>query len=799
MNNFLAKSKKNSGTSLKQHTLASMHIANVICKNFIIDMERIIPGCIYSSGTHDIGKINKNLQDYFSGNIKTKKLIQDTEDGSDPILPKCDNIPHNVISWAFLKNCTTLGRYNNSMYNAINSGVLFHHVVEGEYDSPVSILNKYYDDVDKMCEFFNFVKETASSVFGVDSIDGEKVELCENNDKKSLVSSECVYPIMENRRNIKGELEEFSEYFLIRAIGIISDRLSSSFSQEELDAFCSDEKRIEEFLNQMCSSNIGKVDISFEYLVEHGYNGERLKNQINLVDTICSNKNTILSSSAGSGKTLIGILTSIKMGKKTVWVVPTNNTAMSTYNSVCRDLDSIGIGDKVSVSLYYSGHFEFGDEESDILVTNIDTFLGTMIKNSISHWLFKFMNGTIIFDEYHEFFGSPNAPMFSAYIATAYCLMKHTKSTILNMSATAHRYDEVFWGENIVSYLSADIYGGDTQIKVNIKKYNDVSEFNDTEKDSITIMYSIPNVTNYGYDNSKYDCVYAHSRFPEAEKYSKVLEVLNNNGKGSDELVRKPLVGTSFIGFAFDITSKNMYDFAVSPDTTIQRCGRLNRFCKFDGVSTYNMCVLTNGRTPKIVTESYDGVLLNRWINAVSSIEGKVVSKEFLYKMYDKFHEDNKIDIVNLYMNRFIDSSRDLTKLLPYHSRVNVTNEDMVLPKDMLTMRGITRDIYVVAYRNDGTLSKPIKINKIYIYNLEKNITRDRYKSICKLQYRFFEDKINKYSLEKQYGLKGWEDILFCDVNSVKYDMARNPNSPLLLTNEEAIFDNTIGLILKKG
>ena len=225
-----------------------------------------------------------------------------------------------------------------------------------------------------------------------------------------------------------------------------------------------------------------------------------------------------------------------------------------------------------------------------------------------------------------------------------------------------------------------------------------------------------------------------------------------------------------------------MYDFAVSPDTTIQRCGRLNRFCKFDGVSTYNMCVLTNGRTPKIVTESYDGVLLNRWINAVSSIEGKVVSKEFLYKMYDKFHEDNKIDIVNLYMNRFIDSSRDLTKLLPYHSRVNVTNEDMVLPKDMLTMRGITRDIYVVAYRNDGTLSKPIKINKIYIYSLEKNITRDRYKS-----------------LEKQYGLKGWEDILFCDVNSVKYDMARNPNSPLLLTNEEAIFDNTIGLILKKG
>ena len=167
--------------------------------------------------------------------------------------------------------------------------------------------------------------------------------------------------------------------------------------------------------------------------------------------------------------------------------------------------------------------------------------------------------------------------------------------------------------------------------------------------------------------------------------------------------------------------------------------------------------------------------------------------------MYDKFHEDNKIDIVNLYMNRFIDSSRDLTKLLPYHSRVNVTNEDMVLPKDMLTMRGITRDIYVVAYRNDGILSKPIKINKIYIYSLEKNITRDRYKYICKLQYRFFEDKINKYSLEKQYGLKGWEDILFCDVNSVKYDMARNPNSPLLLTNEEAIFDNTIGLILKKG
>lgn len=801
MEKYLAKSKQEGGTTLCDHLFGCINLANVLVEKYITNLDEIKPLALYGVGSHDIGKVCKELQDFYAGKRKAKtNQMDDYNDGSDPTLYKSENIPHNVISWAFLRNNTTIGMYNLAIFNALSSGVLYHHVVEGEYDSPNSIISKYSEDKENMCDFFLFVKDYIIKTFGIDTIDGKPIELCDNKDKKSSTSNEVVYPEMSDNDNRQEEMKEFSIYFLLRSIIIITDRLVSSLDEEELSHFVSnDTEYIEKYLERISIYN-NKIEVDFTTLVKNGYDKNRLKKQFDLIENIIPNKNTILSASAGSGKTLLGVLLSIKQGKKTIWVVPTNFTAISTYKSVTSELEKIGIADKVSVSLYYGGHFEFGNENCDILITNIDTFLGTMIKNCISHWLFKFLNGTILFDEYHEFIGSPNTPMFSGFISTAFCLMKHTKSSVLCMSATAHRYDEIFWGEKLVKYIKAEVYGTDTPILVKIKRYGSIDEFKVENKDSIAVMHSIPNVTNYGLKNIDEDFIFAHSRFPENEITPKLFNIIDNHGKHGEAMGRKPLIGTSFIGFALDITTDNMYDFVVSPDTTIQRgCGRVNRFCNSQNLGVYNMCIFVNGKTPYIVTTSYNIKLLNKWITLMSPYDNKVVQKGTFYELYDKFYEDNKLEILNFFNNRFVNSSKELTKLIPYHSRYIDSSSEKVLPKDKLTYRGITSDVYVVAHKEDGTLCPPIKIKKVILSKLEQELEKKKVftKNDCKKQFSFFEEALNKYTLEDNFGVKEWMDIWRTDVNAIKYDIARRSNSPLLLTQSEAIFNDKVGLIFK--
>ena len=810
MDTYLAKSKEKGGTTLLSHVYACINLANLLVDKYIINLKEIKPLALYATGCHDIGKIVECWQKYYQGKYKEKATqTSDDNDGSDPTLHIKNAILHNVISWAFLRNNTSIGTYNLAPFNAICSSVLFHHVVDGDYDSPSAVIRNYSDDKDKMCEFFNCIKDYISKTFGVNTIDDKTIEICNNNDKTSPISKEVIYPEMGDNGNRKNELKEFSIYFLLRSIVIISDRLVSSLDKEELTHFVSNDiTYMTDYLENICRYN-NRIKVDFNDLVEKGYDGKRLENQFNLVDTIIPNKSTILSASAGSGKTLLGVLLSIKQGKKTVWVVPTNFTAMSTYNSVMSELVKMGYKDSISVSLYYGGHFEFGDENADILITNIDTFLGTMIKNCISHWLFKFLNGVIIFDEYHEFIGSPNTPMFSAFIATAYCLMKYTNSSVLCMSATAHRYDEIFWGEDLVKFMQAEIYGGDIPVMVKVKRYGSIDEFEIENKDSIAVMHSIPNVTNYGIKHINHNFIFAHSRFPEEEIIPKLLGIIENHGKHGQSTDRKPLIGTSFVGFALDITTDNMYDFVVSPDTTIQRgCGRVNRFCNSQNLGVYNMCLFVNGKTPHIVSTSYDAKLLNRWIRIIGEYENKVIPKKKFYELYEKFYEDNKLDIINFFTSRFVNSSTDaqkgLSKLFPYHSRYSSIQDEKTLPKDKLTFRGITSDIYVVAYKEDGTLCKPIKVKNIFISEAERKFfsessNKPLSKEICKQQFNYFLDCLGKDNLEYIFKVTDWMDIYktYCNSTDVKYDIARRSNSPLLLTTSEAIFNDEVGLILK--
>lgn len=808
-----AKTEQQGGTSLCDHTVMSINVANALYNRFLNTkcISDELPGLyeqsLYTTGFHDLLKVMDSLQKYYVGKAKAKDTFLSEVDGSDPILQRNKLIPHNIATWAFLRNNTSLGKTNEN--DCVHSGVLYHHVVNGgeDYGVPYTIMNQISDeDFNAACEMFDFVRGYVKDTFGVSSINGTEVKLMDCDDRKSTVNMDSVYPLMEYSRKRGGsytgtciheELDKFSRNFIIRAITIFSDRFASSMFDHVSEITQNDANFIDEKLYSLTSISSRFNFITPDFLESVGYDRERIDKQFEYAKQLISIKNSILQANAGFGKTLVGLIYSILLGKKVIWVVPTNDPAYSTWLSINKELKKMGISDAISTALYYSGDYVEGNEDADILVTNIDTFLGYMIKNNVVSKLATLFSSTIIFDEFHELTNS-NKPLFAAFIGTVYTLMKYSKANVLCMSATAHRLDEYFWNtrheDNYIQFVKADIYGKDIPIKFVYREYNGIRTLVLPEKDSIVVTETRNDAITFGLDNENSGYYFIHAHFPDTWRASRLRHVLDTYGKGSTKQTRSWLIGTSLLGYALDITTTNMYDFTTSPDTTIQRCGRVNRFgVEGDTLAVYNLCVDTSKGRHKIIEETFDKRLWSKWCAYMKPHSGKIITRGEFYTLYENFIAENVEDYMLMFYSKFNDSAVELNKMKPYKVFKPMETDNKSLPSGKLTYRGNNSSIYVVAKANDGSYSEPIVIDRILV---EKK--SNEFNPVArKMQYNYFVSCIGKENLLNFYGVKDTEHRSNKSKRSFdddKLDIARHRESPLLLVN--ARFSEKIGLIL---
>lgn len=793
---ILAKSVCYGEKTLIDHTLACCVVCDVIFKKFLdinnirdyMDIDN--PTYLYelsmmAVALHDIGKINPSLQEYYRGNRK-KKLNDSNLDDSDDEFNVKDNeeqIFHNVLSWAYLKEKTTL---ESSKYNDITANILHHHVLRGNYkDSASSIISKMDDDtITHMNDFFLDTIKFLNDEFGINSIRGEEVKLSDNN-SDCTAASVSIYPQMFNHE--KNSLNVFSRRILIRTLLIFSDRFVSSLDVNDTKKVL---ERNYDFINSKINNFIyadkNIKTLSIDKMINCGYDKNRLEKQFKVCDTLNKSKNNILFASAGFGKTLTGLIWSSLSNKRTIWVTPTNNIAESTYISVLKEITKIGAD--VSIGLYYGGEWKHGNDDCDITITNIDTFLGYTIKNNICHNMLRLLSSNIIFDEYDSFLCSPKAPMFAAFVGMIHTLATFTPSRLLLMSATDDRYDKVFFINGTFNHVNGDVYGSDTKIEIKINEMADIKGFDVDKSDSLSFLYSVPDVTSFGINNIDKDVEYMHSHFPESYKEAMTQNILKKHGRNTDSNTRKSAIGTSCMGRALDITSSKVNDFVVSPNETIQRgVGRLDRFSEYSGVVTYEACLIKKGNKyyiPKVLS-FFDEILWNKWINILKTHNNRVITKGEFYGIYNKFRTDNEKEYNNFFIRRFKESAKELVEMKPYASS-NKPLKKNLLPNGRKTFRGESNSIYVVAYDKDGNLCEPIKMSREYIEHIESNISSASLKG----QYAYFKKLFNNKELKYKYKISKWLDMKLPN----KYNIARDINSPLLLTKEEAVFIEKIGL-----
>ncbi len=795
--NKFAKSKKYGGKTIVEHTKDVIELG----MSFIDLMEEskctkeFKEHIALTIILHDIGKFTKSFQKF----IEEKSELD--EDSLESIkYDGCDNTKeyHNTISWAFTVSCL------NRVYSMsdITSPILFHHIVRSDKNkSSKDIMKSIFEDepdtFEDMKNFYMYMIEYVDLKYGTDLSHNDNYRMI--LDKKFFydrkVCDECLFSCVKFRPDIKiketREEVELSSYQSINhAILNWSDRTASSCVYSS-------------FLDSK-KSNFCKRDTDLSR-----YDTKRLDTQLEIIKKIVDNKVrvNVLTASAGFGKTLMAILWLIENKEKGLWVLPTNSLTESTYKSVIRELEKMGLNDIIKVCSFTTGEIKDSNhkdcrlENCDIIITNIDNYLNRNSKNNFSKFLVYNYFGNVIFDEYQDF--RCGHPMFPAFINSMLNIMHYTKGKCLLMSATAPDFKNLWFGDSdkINFFNDIPIHSGD--VKINIKTY-DCSDGNIpielVKQNSFTICKTVDDARDI-YLKAENPKILVHSIFRENRRKDISSEVFDMYGKESTK-DKKAVVSTSLIGTGWDISAKSMNDFCILPDDTIQHaCGRLSRFNEYGEVDynvfydlseeglRYIMYRYEPWTYPSIKTNDSDIVkLYKNWIGILKSLEGKTITKNKFYELYHNFYKDNESIFVRYYTNLYNNGMDGLMNITLVGSSNNKKYDGVKMVSRGCTYRGTNGNVFITVKTLDGFL-EPIACSD-FILKRENDISKDPSDEARK-RYMFMLDKTpfdfpDKRTLKRVYGITG-----VCDIKSSS-ELSYRSDRPTLLFNHN--YNDELGL-----
>lgn len=787
---FLAKSIMNGGSSLIDHSKAVTNFAMFVFENVIdkeitettnINYDSIKNDIIMAAALHDIGKCYSEVQDYLKCPRERKGMYSASDDGLEAIR-KNKTITHNVLSWAYLSQ-------HIKRNDAVLSAILNHHVVYeylSDYSATgINALIEEKGDLKSFDEFFSIMSEYVKETFDLN------IEKIESDDNRYVKDVLITYDMAKADTNA---FEQNSMFTIIRSILIYADRIVSG-NYNDIDRFILYDNDFMKGLldtsvlvDNMPEDNVNSIkdeNGNFKYVKE------RLKNQNQLLKELNESNNYIVGASAGYGKTLIGIRWIMNSNRKALWVAPRNVIARGTYLSIMNELKNMGYDKKISVGLLLSGYYEEGDENSDIIVTNIDNFLSSMVKNGEAHHLLNILNSNVIFDEYHEFLSE--APLFSAFIGLVYTRTHFTDSKTLLLSATPLRFDRKFWNDSYeyVKYINPEPFNGDMCVNISVGNYNSVREVNPCDKDSFIICNTVIQSQQCFESIQNSDKILIHSRFTKDDRNRIEADIYSRHDKNSSIEKRNTVVGTNIIGVGLDISAKNIYDFVISPENTIQRgCGRGGRFAEkeYNNEINYQLCLLSDDTaTKRLISRMFNSDLHKKWVELLKKYDGKKITKNDLYSIYFNFYLENEKDVFSLWTEFFKKSCDDLKKLKPFSSKKKKEKDEKTKLSTGIGFRGNVENIFVTAPTESKSASDAISVMKIVV---DRKVIPFEYtsKEALRNRYDFLCSKVDDF----KYLCGGWYDL-----NDLPMSFALSEETPFLLSF--STYNSTYGLILNSN
>jgi CRISPR-associated endonuclease/helicase Cas3 len=740
---------KSDGTTLKNHSELVSKVAVMIYDITASHIDDKLRESIRIAGLlHDIGKCT----DFFQKKLKSLDSELLIESGQ----PKKYPFRHNEVGYAFLFNHLKSDKIYDK--KIILDAVYWHHGVTPD----------------------NFHKDTVSYInqLEISKVDSETMlEFINDVLDENMVDAEpYMIQTVFNRLSYFTQLDDFLNddnnptKLLARNCVISADKIVSSGCCEGLSDFDLMEL-VRTFNNKNCT-----IDVN-----THTYNTtnqQRFNSQLDIAKSIVNdnqnNTNThIVKAPAGFGKTIVGLLWSLSSNKRLIWVCPRNDVAQSVYNTILNELNGFDNGSSVSVELYLTGeiveqtHNQSGFD-SDIIVTNIDNFLNPSVDNRYSHRLFTVLESDVIFDEYHELVG--DASLFALFVYIMKLRATYTKSSTVLLSATPSLIEFLWDNINKKTKLLPNI---NEHFKPQHNKEYELSVVDDiinppTNTSSVTILNSVTNAQKFKKENRTQHLY--HSLYTKSDRSEILARIFNLYGKNSERLPNKDNVAaTHVLQASLDLSFNHLYESVLSPESTLQRFGRCDRFGDYLPQSTLtifkNIPNLDKGENA-IRSKLYSVNLTNIWFDFIKSFNGQRLTLEQLYLIYNEFNNKNSKIIKNHIMSKFIESSNRLSELYPI--RLFIKGKSKVKTAGGNKLRSTNgNEIFVIAqyYNNPERYSDPITVDT---YNNFTETFREDGSSLHKI-------------IRQQKRLRDMNDVRF-DFNNM-IDAHKHNSNKLTLDN----------------
>lgn len=711
---------KSDGATLIQHSKDVADLA-VELFNVYYDKPDVREIIKFAALLHDIGKATEQFQASLN-NEDSDKNIQ---------------YLHNEVGWAF---CYKYSNIPENILNQVCESIYWHHGIINKMGSYTAA-----DVLDQLSETDLFMLKSAYL-----DIMGEPA----NGDRNEYDKDAPTY--------YKRSDEENAELIIVRSCIIAADQLTSAG------------KGIEDFISSLKSN---------EFKIQgNPYNSKRTELQQNIAKNC--NKTAMIKAPAGFGKTLLGLMWAAINGKKILWVCPRNAVAHSVYESILDELNTFNT--LASVELYLSGQVQKINGPmpqkgftSDIVVTNIDNFLNCTVDNG-GNMLLAAGGVDVVFDEFHELVGE--SALFSLFVSIMKVRNRHSKARTLLLSATPMIDPSTLW-DSLINKTQILPNKAEHYPAVHNKPYELVDK-NVSFKDDTNTLYIYNAISNAQLFAGKNRYAIIHGNYEKSKRPIIFKRILDMHGKASPRIKNKPnLVGTHIVQAALDLSFCNLSDSVLSPESTLQRIGRVNRWGDYDQ-SQIKIENIDNRAENMVKNSMYDKNLLSKWVDTLSKI--KKFNLDELYKLYNNFNEVNGQDIHKYLRKVLTESTKNLLNAHPIKYFGN-KKESEVITAGSNKLRGSGNEIFYIVKKEDGTYSDTFTKKIYFDFSQEFDLSESNMK-IIKRAMRDMKD--DRYDYTKMTDNRKKLDNL--NAFSLK-NAARKSNTPIIRVGYT--YDDTYGVI----
>lgn len=620
----------NKNQDLKTHLLRVAELSSRIIerisineKNEEINKDRLIKLAYYSGLFHDIGKVDKVFQDYF-----THKTTTDFNPNGVHIEKKGfsfeDHPRHNEISWFLIEEMFDhkMLKINKTEFRILKNVILWHH------SSPIRKFDFTSSNIKNALklqkkEFEKNLKELVESLKSEDCLASLDLDDAINDlfssDEKKLINYKSFFTENSDASletmNIEVQNEAISS--LLRSVVTTADRYVSAnglyYNIDEMIESIFEENKYSQLIE-----SINKMEKEY-------YPGtERTKTQLRVAEKLSyitkSGEIAILNAPAGAGKTKVALHWAKESNaNKIYYIVPRTIIAEEIFDELKKKYLKHNVSFEIVTGekqVQWTGKKEVILEEqsnlykSDIVITTIDQLIKSTTTHKNVALLQDILLSNVIFDEYHEYYKMSGLDLLFTEIIKLKSYLKNTKTLI--MSATPNYFMlENLLGIHIVN-LSKNMVSFET---INKKDYrinyciyeeglinalplfleNEESNYDKNEmlnisestldpfyktwdKKKTIVISNTATMAQKSYiiNLDKEDALLAHAKLKQDDKQNILKSIKNNfstTSSGKKILRAGPIVQASL-----NITSERLITDLTSPEKTLQRLGRLNRF-----------------------------------------------------------------------------------------------------------------------------------------------------------------------------------------------------------------------------